>query len=158
MNIFNIKILVALILVLSLSGCASYMYGYTELDAVGKYLHVDAEDQNFGYKRFKYTKAYYSTIYYFTEEKGIPSCILMERENGRRIIILYYTDENTAYEFKEGSWTPDSLYLSDTRKISHFEWDVFEQDFKIEREFSKQIKIKMKNTSLLNKNNSLFKE
>lgn len=122
----NVNILFSVILLLTVfSGCSSYMHGYTKRKSFDRYLLVDAENENFGFQRITYVRGFRSPIDGFVEKHGLPDFIYEFEQNGREGIKMYYTDRNTAYIFVENSRNPNSIYLSEHRKLSDYEQSTY---------------------------------
>ena len=72
-NVQLITLVIILINISALTGCSSYMHGYTQHAAFGKYMLVDAETEIFCYERITYIIAFRGAgIASFIEEKGYP--------------------------------------------------------------------------------------
>ena len=117
---FNIVVL--LFIFCLLSSCAGYMHGYTKDRAFGRYLLVDEQAENFGYKRMQYIQGYRPSIEGFVNKHGLPDFIYeFETENDREGIRLYYVNEDIVYVFVEYSWRPSSAFLSEHRELTDYE-------------------------------------
>ena len=113
------------------AGCASYMHGYTQSRAMGQYLKVDEQRQNFGFQRVHYIIGFRGeAIGSFIDEKGFPDYLYeYEKEDSegaeREGFVFYYLDDGKAYDFMEKTWAPTSAQLVDIRKLTAFEKNRF---------------------------------
>lgn len=108
------------------NGCAVGMYGYTEDIAMDRYLLIDGEYVNFGYKRLTYIKAARKSVRSFMEATGNPDLIYEHREKtGRVALRLYYVEQDTVFVFLERSPAPDSMYIKEIRPITDAEWATY---------------------------------
>jgi len=120
--------LLLLFAVLLISGCASYMHGYTQDAALDRYLLVDESTNSFGYQRMKYATGYHGTLEGFVAENGFPDFIYeYETPQGHDAIRLYYAKQNTAYIYECSSWSPSSLYLKKQRRLSAYEKATYKE-------------------------------
>lgn len=109
-------------------GCAAYMHGYTEIEAMDRYMLVNKATQSFGYKRVQYICGYYSPMKGFTEAHGLPDFIYeYKNSKGRRGVIYFYVNKNAAFDFIERTWLCDSIYLVEQRPLTDYEVATYKQ-------------------------------
>lgn len=116
-----------LFILMLLSGCAAFNYGYTSRKARGKYLLVSAAERSFGYKRLQYNIGYHqrSELAAFIAERGYPQMIYEDQmtDSGRRVdaVTLFYAGQDSLFQFmeKKGCWCSPIKVFS--RKLTDFE-------------------------------------
>jgi hypothetical protein len=112
----------SLSLVCLLGGCSAAMHGYTQRQALDRYLLVDKTTESFGYKRVTYIQGFRPPMKGFIENKGLPDFIYEFKNNeGREGVNLYYVEKNKVYIFVTRDWRPDSIYLKDDRGLNEYE-------------------------------------
>lgn len=105
-----------------LSGCSSFMHGYTSREARNHYLHVDVNGENFGFKRIGYIAGHHGrAVSSLIEEKGYPDYLYETKTDGRDSFIFYYLSEENAYIFVEQSWLAGSAKIVAIRSFTEFE-------------------------------------
>ncbi len=115
-------------IVFILMGCASYMHGYTKRTAMDRYLIVNEATESFGFKRMKYNMGYNRSLKGFIEKNGLPDFIFeYENKKGREAIKMFYVEKDTVYIYESQSWTANSLYLKDYRKLNEYEKATYEE-------------------------------
>lgn len=121
-----LRLLRIALLVSSLSGCASYMHGYTSAQARNQYLLVDAEQETFGAKRIEYMLAYRGEGFgSFISEQGLPDYIYEFEQGGLEGANLFYVATNRVFVFQEQNWRPTSFMLIGIREMTEFELQRF---------------------------------
>lgn len=102
------------------------MHGYTQSQAMGNYMKVDPESENFGYKRVTYIMGFRGfAVKSFIEEKGFPDYLHEYKKDRKEAFIFYYLQEGQAYEFVAQNWQPDSVKNTEIRDFSEFEMKRF---------------------------------
>ena len=76
----GVTLVLLLLTVTILGGCAGFKYGYTKNRAIDSYLLVDEATESFGFKRMKLNQGYNSSLKGFIKEHGLPDFIY-EYEN-----------------------------------------------------------------------------
>lgn len=115
-------------LVCLLGGCSAAMHGYTQRNALDRYLLVDKATESFGYKRVTYIQGFRPPMKGFIENKGLPDFIYeFKNDEGREGVNLYYVGKNKVYIFVERDWRPDSMYLKDDRGLDEYELVKYRQ-------------------------------
>ena len=120
------KKVVVVFLMFLLTGCTPFMFGWTQPEALYKYMYVDPDSDNFGTKRFKYVVRYFKPLQGFVEEKGMPH-YFYEYKNGEGNdgYRLYYLDIGEVYIYEAKKWRYDSIYLKDHRSMNSKEIEQF---------------------------------
>jgi hypothetical protein len=118
-------IALALILILTGTGCSSFMHGYTKRQALDRYLLVDQAADSLGARRIRYIQGFRPPMRGFVESHGLPDFIYEFRENRREGVTLYYVRRDVAYVFIERDWRPDSIFLRDERALTDYEKMTF---------------------------------
>jgi hypothetical protein len=107
---------------ITLLGCSSWMHGYTKSKSFNRYLLVDIEAENLGYKRMEYIQGFREPIEKFVQKNGLPDFIYeFETKDEREGIRMYYVKQNRAYIFVEENWRPSSIFLSEKRRLTPYE-------------------------------------
>ncbi len=112
-----------------LTGCSSFMYGYTMRDAMYKYLYVDEATENLGFKRLKYSMGtnFGGILKDFVKEHGLPEMIFEYKdEKGRNGIRMYYVKKDIVYVFEHKNWMSSSLYVKGHRPLDGYEKLTYE--------------------------------
>ena len=126
------KLIPSLLLVsmasLILTGCSAYMYGYTMVSSMDRYLLVDEATKSLGFKRMEYNMAYNSSLKGFVKEHGLPDFIFeYKNEKGRNGIKMCYVKKDIVYVYGYRSWSSDSLYLKEHRPLTEYEKLTYEE-------------------------------
>ncbi len=121
------KLILLLAIVLTMSSCASYMYGYTQREAENRFLLVGDAADNFGRQRLGYLMGYSTPIEGFIESHGYPEMTFETTVEKRAAIALYYVQQDEVYVFIEQNWSPDSRYLLEHRRMRDDERAAYEQ-------------------------------
>ncbi len=113
--------------------CNSYRYFDTFIDAQDTYLLINGNKENFGDKRLLYNK----TVYRCSLKKGF----FCNKDNGRKDpdfiyeyisreskhgLDLYYIELDSVYVFEETKRRSYDLKLKETRKLSEFEKQIYQ--------------------------------
>jgi hypothetical protein len=107
-------------LLTTFQGCASYMHGYTSDKSLNRYLFVNQELDNFGYKRLQYNKGYYE-LKSFLEKNGTPDFFIENKEKGKRLrITFFYVKEDKAITMEEKGFGGNLSYI-ENRPLSDYE-------------------------------------
>ena len=124
----NKVIILLLLMVFVMQGCAAYMHGYTKREAMERYLLVDKESQNFGYKRMEYNLGYNRSLQGFVEKHGLPDFIYeYKNEKERESIKMFYVEKDIVYIYESQSWMADSLFLKEHRPLTDYEKATFKE-------------------------------
>lgn len=109
--------------VLLMTGCSSFMHGYTQRKANHRYLLVDEENDSFGYQRMTYNLGYNRSLKPFVKEHGMPDFIFEYPVKGAKSgICMYYLEEDKVYIYESSSmWVADSLFLKEVRNLTEEE-------------------------------------
>lgn len=113
--------------ILLTASCASYMYGYTLVEAENRFVLVGDDKEDFGRKRLGYVMGHSSPIEGFVETHGYPDMTYETTLNNRAAIALYYVLQDEVYVFMEQNWQPDSRFLLEHRSMSTDERTAYEQ-------------------------------
>jgi hypothetical protein len=112
-----------------LTGCSSFMLGYTMRRAMHTYLLVDEATENFGFKRMKYNISHNANglLKRFVKEHGLPQMIFeYENEKGRKGIKMYYVRKDIIYVFEYKNLNSYSLYQKESRSLDEYEKLMYE--------------------------------
>ena len=124
----NTTLLLVSMALFILTGCSSYMLGYTEMRAMDRYLSVNKSTESFGFKRMKYNMGYNSSLKGFIEEHGLPDFIFeYKNKKGRNGIKMFYVKKDIAYVFESQSWMSNSLDLKEHRPLTEYEKLTYEE-------------------------------
>lgn len=104
----NGKSLLCICLLSLLSGCASYMHGYTTNRYMGHWLKVSKDDSNSlpGNVRLQIEREYDSSLDIIVASKGIPDYIHVI---DRKSLELVYLDDNRIYHYERPGFTTNSV-------------------------------------------------
>jgi hypothetical protein len=124
-----LKNLILFTIVISLSGCKSFMHGYTWKDAKDTYQTVTGDKDNFGDKRLNYNKGFHkhSALSNFLDckcnNRGLPDFIYeYMTEKKCRGIKLYYLKLDSVFIFEEPRKNNPASIQKEARKIHHSEY------------------------------------
>ena len=121
--------LVAMILgIMLLTGCSSFMYGYTHDRALDSYQLVSGEE-SFGARRIRYILGHNPGLKDLVDEKGLPD-FLYEYVSDEKTdsVRLYYVASDLVYVLESTSrWQANSLALADERSFSSYETLTYEE-------------------------------
>jgi lipopolysaccharide export LptBFGC system permease protein LptF len=121
-------LLLVSMIVFILTGCASYMHGYTERKAMDRYLLVNEATESFGYKRMQYNMGYNRSLKGFIEEHGLPDFIFeYKNKKDRGGIKMFYAEKDIVYVYESHSWVANSLYLKKHRPLTDYEKATYEE-------------------------------
>lgn len=96
------------------------MHGYTSDKSLNRYLFVNQELDNFGYKRLQYNKGYYE-LKSFLEKNGTPDFFIENKEKGKRLrITFFYVKEDKAITMEEKGFGGNLSYI-ENRPLSDYE-------------------------------------
>ena len=113
--------LVVLLLV-TVTGCAAYMHGFTTSRALDRYVLVGKDPGSFGYRRMKYAQGYHRPMKEFIKTNGTPDFIwefrLPKHRYGMR---LYYVDRDIVALLIQKDRSPDSIIVQNERPLTEFE-------------------------------------
>lgn len=131
----NIKFLGCLVLFVTatFTSCGNFLkYGSTYKDAKDTYMLVDVQNQNFGYQRLIYNKAFYkcelAKKFFCAENNRRDPDFIFEytNENNLNGIEMFYVNSNEVFVFELESRFGD-LLLKNTRQFSDFERKVYQK-------------------------------
>ena len=118
------SILILLAILIPLSGCKSFMYGYTKDLAFDAYHIVKSDKKDFGNRRIRYNMGLHknSELYYFLLKYGNPEFI-HEYETASKcdVIELFYNKKDSVYIFEEPKKSNLFTILKESRPINTFE-------------------------------------
>ena len=124
----GVTLVLLLLTVTILGGCAGFKYGYTKNRAIDSYLLVDEATESFGFKRMKLNQGYNSSLKGFIKEHGLPDFIYeYENEKGRDSIKMFYVQNDIAYVYESQSWVSNSLALKEYRPLTYYEKLTYEE-------------------------------
>lgn len=122
-----LKHITVIFILLIISGCSNLKYGYTKAQAENKYLKVDVDNENFGYKRVTYIVAYRGdAIDSFIKEKGYPDFLYEFKTEDKEGFTFFYLKEGKAFVFVSKSWNPANIENTEIREFTDFEKRRFE--------------------------------
>jgi hypothetical protein len=104
------------------------MHGYTQRKSEDRYLLVNKEKENFGYKRMTYNLGYNSSLQGFVDQNGYPDFIYeYQNDKGRDSIRMYYFKKDIVYVYESNSWLADTLYLKEFRVLTDYEKATYKE-------------------------------
>ncbi|MBL4867685.1 MAG: hypothetical protein JKY67_15060 [Pseudomonadales bacterium] len=108
---------IALFSSFTLQGCSTLQYQRSQTKALGKYLIITGEQDNFADHRLKVIRNYSASMHGFIKSHGLPNMTYEYQSNDRDGIMLFYIEENIVFSFREDTPDPDSRYLVEHRPI-----------------------------------------
>lgn len=124
----SVLILTLSCLILVLTSCSAWMKGWTQRDAMNRFLLVDQTNESFGYKRLDYNQGFYPMLKHFLALRGIPELIYeFETDDKKEGIRLIYVKQDTVYEFVKMGFRPDSLLMKEQRHLTEYEKATYQE-------------------------------
>lgn len=117
-------------LAVCISGCNSFMHGYTEKKAMNAYYLVTGDNNNFGDKRIKYNRGFHrhSALENFLDCKGLPAFIFEYKNEVKcRGIRLFYSNLDSVFVFEEPRKGNINSIFKESRKMDEEERQTYQK-------------------------------